>query len=498
MSIYVNQNAEFSGSYRDAGGAFELEGFTPGEWFVEAGARGHARSERQRGTVPDARLLELAVPREVRVSGVVLDGDGEPCADAEIEVERPDERSRVFPGMSDRSGAQGTFELDGLAPGRTQLFARSPVGTTSEPLALELVAGQAVADVVLRLRAGATVTGEVLDRAGRPVVGVQVHVGTSDASYRPPHTTDATGRFVARGLPPGRAHVYAMEVDGMQVSSVVMLAEGDSAHVVLTPPRTATVRMHGRITADGAPLARARLGASSSGPPPPGGGHVSSNAGADAEGRYEVTLPGPGTYRIWVNAPSLQSFNWATVVEVPPVAEHAFDVAIALGRISGRVTRASGEPLRGAWINAQSARVEGPQGHGGCSSHGRAETGEDGRYEILLPTGTYTVTAGGDRRGFDAELEVVAGMVQDLALDAGGHLRGIDFALASGGVLVGEVTATFPLADRLRCTAASPSSFSGTNFSRSLSSCSAAASRASQGPLPEGSSASRRVPSCWT
>jgi hypothetical protein len=199
--------------------------------------------------------------------------------------------------------------------------------------------------------------------------------------------------------------------------------------------------MHGRITADGAPLARARLGASSSGPPPPGGGHVSSNAGADAEGRYEVTLPGPGTYRIWVNAPSLQSFNWATVVEVPPVAEHAFDVAIALGRISGRVTRASGEPLRGAWINAQSARVEGPQGHGGGSSHGRAETGEDGRYEILLPTGTYTVTAGGDRRGFDAELEVVAGMVQDLALDAGGHLRGIDFALASGGVLVGEVTA---------------------------------------------------------
>ena len=426
-------NAEPSRLYRDADGSFALEGLEPGTWRLYASSDGHAGVEGVVIEVPAAAPVELVLPREARVSGVVLDAGGAPCAGAEVKEVRSG--AGLIRSLGDdednRTDAQGRFELGGFPTGRIVLVASGSAGAPSEPLELELVAGETHGGLVLHLRPGATLVGEVVDSDGRPESDVNVYLYSSRGGFSNSLATDASGRFEARGLPPGELRVTAQTHDGLSLHQSVTVSEGETAHVRLVAPRVELVHLRGRLSAGGEPLARAFVYASRAERQAGETTSTSSPGQADAEGAYEISLAA-GRYNLMIQS---SSFSWRTPVDVPAVAEFTFDIAIPCGRVSGRVTDSSGAALKGIRVRSESQRRD-----GAASGSGNDDTDGEGRYELLLPAGTHALTAGGVRsRSSEGERQYALARVEDVTVGEGGHVRGIDFELREGGILAGTV-----------------------------------------------------------
>ncbi|MCP3963781.1 MAG: carboxypeptidase regulatory-like domain-containing protein [bacterium] len=150
-------------------------------------------------------LTPESVPRPA-ISGLVVDAEGQPIADAEIAVRRPDPEGRETerPWLT-ASDEDGRFELSERPTGilTIEVFARE--FAPAEPL--ELGPGEAADDLYFVLERGASLEGRVTTLGGEPVAGVRITVG------RPATHSDAEGAYRIEGLPPGRATVDAFHPD---------------------------------------------------------------------------------------------------------------------------------------------------------------------------------------------------------------------------------------------------------------------------------------------
>ncbi len=421
--------------YRETDGTFVLDGLVQGEWQLSVSGDGYGDSEPVRVTVPVEGALVLVLPREARIRGVVLDASGAAVEGAYVraEQEHPGLEMVAF-GMGDdgaRTDARGAFELDGLSPGPAKLVAELADRARSEPLALELEAGRETSDVVLRLRTGGTITGQVLGLDGRGEANRSVNVFHHSNEYHEACLTDADGRFEVRGVPPGDTYLSTETSDGLELQQRATVVEGETVHVRFAPGGVTPVRLHGRVLAGGEPCADARVHAQRRSD---SRDFSSSSSQTDGEGAYELTLPGGGSY--WFNLWSNEGrFSWRTQVTVPEGPSFAFDFAIPLGRVSGRVTLDGGRGVAGIPVEARGpSTVERPSGSA------RAVTDDGGRYELDVPAGTYAIRAGGNswqaresRRSF-AEVRV-----DDVAVAENAHVRGIDFVLTAAGAIEGVV-----------------------------------------------------------
>ena len=421
-------------SFRDTDGSFRMEGFAPGEWEVWSLCRDHALSERVRLTLPGGEPVVLVVPRESAVRGRVLDPGGAPVARAALEANREDAgRSQAF--EFDREGVadeHGEFELDDLGPGRFVLRAHGSTFAPSEPQVLELRAGETLTDIVLRLRPGGTVLGELVDAGGRAQAGRMVSISDHEGFHASPET-DAEGRFRAGGVPPGEFFLWAETLEGIRLQQQVTLAEGETVRVRLAPP-DGTVRLHGQVRAGGEPLVSAQVHARAVREEERSSARASSSSRTDEQGAYEIQLPGSGRYWLTIQGDDDTSLSWRVTLEAPAVEALRFDVSIPLGRISGRVTDTHGQALVGVLVESQPARHE-----GGAHGSARVLTDAEGRYELCVPAGQHAVAAGGLRSSWfqQGQTPYVESRVSDLSVSENGHLRGIDLVLAKGGVLEG-------------------------------------------------------------
>lgn len=119
------------------------------------------------------------------------------------------------------TGTDGSFSCEGLAPLSQPIVAWAD-GCTRAQEYVQCVAGQAVM-VTLVLVRGVTVKGTARNQAGEVMADVVVRspapadrsedMGTlmyESPRFKRPHTrTDASGRFVLRGIPPGDLHLVA-------------------------------------------------------------------------------------------------------------------------------------------------------------------------------------------------------------------------------------------------------------------------------------------------
>jgi len=195
------------------------------------------------------------------------------------------------------------------------------------------------------------------------------------------------------------------------------------------------VRLFGRVRALGAALPGADLWAIRA--DPERASESSASAQAGAEGAYALNLPGPGRYLLTIHGGEEDSLSWCLDVDVPAVEALELDLAIPVGRISGRVTDGHGRALPGILVASEPEQHEGAE-HGS----GEALTDEEGRYELLVPAGRHAVRAGGPSHWWPLEASQgwAEARVGGLVLAENGHLRGIDLVLAQGGVLEGLVS----------------------------------------------------------
>ena len=175
----------------------------------------------------------------IKITGRVLDPAGQPIAGIDVmPVHRTDSPSKATPQRAwARTDANGRFELNASAPedGRIVLLGsdQRPIDRSSNAgrpnstpadsgrrtwangfsQPIQVLPGDNIKDVELRLSRPGTVQGRLVTQNGDPLTAVPILVSPFDYSeeprYRPSTTTDRNGRFTLTLVRPGRHKLYA-------------------------------------------------------------------------------------------------------------------------------------------------------------------------------------------------------------------------------------------------------------------------------------------------
>jgi protocatechuate 3,4-dioxygenase beta subunit len=264
----TDARGEFTLDVRTAGTRARLvalkRGLLPAVFEPETDARGAP-------LWPADVVLRLGA-RAHALAGRVVDDDGEPVAGAQVWLDDPtpfgvgadarlvaenvlrgDERFWSF----ERTGADGTFSIDGLLarayrlqvidPRTLASFESAPVTAADSPVELRLPTH----DVHAR------VAGRVVSAAGQPIAGVNVRLyrvtyelvhesGTdNEGAQSEPVVTDADGAFEFRDVPRGDVDVLASG-DTILGAGAVLAEEADVEHVEIV----ASLRLHLQVELD--------------------------------------------------------------------------------------------------------------------------------------------------------------------------------------------------------------------------------------------------------
>jgi len=199
-------------------GRFAMTGLDPSHYRVEARDQVHAPARAEVTLAPDqAADLRLVMTTGAVLTGTVRDTAGQPVPAFTVVVS---ESGALGSGRTAATrtfvDSAGSFAIDGLEAGDYRVQASAHGHAPSRP-----VDGSAVAPperptpVAIVLPAGGTLTGLVRAAGGGPIEGARITVegGLGEGSTAVPFSASATsaadGRFVLRGLAPGRRSVAA-------------------------------------------------------------------------------------------------------------------------------------------------------------------------------------------------------------------------------------------------------------------------------------------------
>ncbi|MBS2033134.1 MAG: carboxypeptidase regulatory-like domain-containing protein [Deltaproteobacteria bacterium] len=285
--------------------------------------------------VAPAQGVRLVLQPGLRLGGRVEDDRGAPVHGM-ISVQDAEGTGRLAD-----VGADGRFELGGLAPGRADLqFLEERDGLKGRNPAEvreQLDLKDSRPDHVVRLVRGERIAGRVIDERGEPVGGVWV---TAVALVNPPTippslVTGPDGHFEFERLPSGDFKVGAARGAYAESDGWVVARTGDS-RLVLT--LRSAPKAHGRVvTADGKPVPSFTFDGDVRTDP---GGQFSEDV-EEKDGRIEFSVGAKGLVTRTVSVPVSRSMP----VEVG-------DVVLEAGRtIAGRVVDATTRaPIVGARV----------------------------------------------------------------------------------------------------------------------------------------------------
>ena len=353
-------------------GKFQFDELPPGHYAIdlesdpECGYRAERVADVNVG--PDAKVTGLSIPLQklVTVSGRVIDATGgEGVEGVWVNASMVSAGALVY-GDNDVTDAHGRYTVHVTAG---KIFI-SPTSTPTSHLGLDreslpkldVAADREWPD--FKLARAAVLEGVVLDAAGKPVAGAEVHalkqnpIGFADLA---PIKTGADGSFRVVQLDPGDTVPFRARAKDATTDGAIVIEPGKQSGklTLVVDPRFAT-RVHGVIRdRAGKPVAGAvvRLGW--------GRNYVSkknrfSGVGSelercetDAEGRFASSALWPGDrYKVTVEAPGYGN------AESPEITgrsgdDHDFG-AIRLvstgGRVAGRVLDTGGKPVADAIV----------------------------------------------------------------------------------------------------------------------------------------------------
>ena len=429
---------QISGRARDENGEFELAGLSAGEWRVHVSGDGFVGSDPVVVTIPTDVPLDLRVRRAVRLVGVVQDPSGQPVGGAEIDLTQRDGPQGTILSVTSTAHRDGSFTLDDAPPGSLTLYAEAPGWARSNGLELEVSPGEEREGLLLVLRPGARLTGEIHTSA-KPFDGRRIYVsGREGVDFWESTYSDKQGRFSFEGLPQGEFNVRldpppSAEGDddhrlraAKQHKAVVTLTEGGTAHVVLGEPSASAILVHGRVTVGGEPMPDlvVRCGAS----------EFNTAAACDEFGNYELKVDGPGSYWFTVTARDGDRATFSR--ELGAEASQRVDFDLAVGSIAGIVLGPGAEPVAKTSVllerkdekNGESRPVAG------------TDSDSDGSFRFgFLGPGRYRLRAGGPDWS-DATVNLASTVTDEVVLEEGRALSGLVIELRPGGILTGVVT----------------------------------------------------------
>lgn len=156
----------------DARGRYAFEGLRAGSWTLSAGGAAFGFVQHRGVDVPQGAegVVDFTLARAGTVAGRVTDMEGAPIEHARIYVRCPDGQV-VSPAVATLSEEDGSYRVEGLAPGRVTLLACQFDAATREERAVEVRPGvESVVDLVVE--PATFVRAHVVDEAGKSVEAV--------------------------------------------------------------------------------------------------------------------------------------------------------------------------------------------------------------------------------------------------------------------------------------------------------------------------------------
>jgi len=461
--------------FEDDEGRFELTGLVPGAWEVYAIADGFGAPEALEVTLPMARDARVTIQlvRAATVAGVVVGPGSEPITGAEVEVDLggPIWQASLqsdFMRPKTKSTSDGSFLLEGITPGEVTLRASSENHARSEAVTLELAVGEQLTDVVIALRTGATLTGEVYGEDGELSGGRFIQATKMDTYDSEMTFTDGEGYFQLEHMEPGTWQIVAMpagfatgggedegapdanddsddandmlDMVSQMKTAVADLSDGAAEHIVLGAPPADPVRVSGTVMHDGEPYAGAMITFYAEGENTM---QTMRSERVKKDGTYAVELEQPGNYVVQIqmlNAAMTQQRIVEFSRVVPEVEQTELFFEIPTGRVSGRVEGPGGEPVAGVRVSLHpEGALETGTLWGGQYAESTSE--KDGSFDFQgLRPGHYSLMAGGMAFGGMMSDKADYGReVRSIEIDEGQWLDGEDFRLETPGRITVKV-----------------------------------------------------------
>jgi len=450
----------------DADGAYAITGLAEAQYRVQRttpeGYQEPSWHDKRLVTVNAETIVEgcdFALLKGAAVRGMAVDLEGQRVPGAEIRLAGGDEAYGYWEATTNN---EGIFVFPGRSPDTGLSVAAKKGSFVSRALVFDLPEG-GLADLVLKLGPSATVSGKVVDPAGRPKAGIDVIAWFTEGDRgmgSESATSGASGQFEVSGLAPGD---YGLQL--RLAGTVAHTGRWEGEHVkldwgehlqdlVLVYDRIYSIS--GRVTyEDCQPVEGAVVQAD-------GGDLVGSPPGAQSEktgpdGRYEIPDLPEGKWSLMAHHTGLGSFS-QKVTDVP-AGSRGIDLVVPsrFVQISGQVVCAvTGEPVPAFKIGLLPADAD-PYGRYRriWATVGAQVIDEKGRFQLkTLKYGEKTLVV--EAPGYLASIEpIVAAKGRDIRnivirLRPGGNVTGYvkttqGWPVAGASVLIGPIREDVPV-----------------------------------------------------
>jgi len=332
------------------------------------------------GAPVDGLIVHVAEGASIRGTISELES-GAPIQGVEIHA-WPDNARYLERDLSATSDAQGHYEITGVPGGRYSLDLLNTEGYVADQIregrVVSVTLGESLEGADFLLQRGVTLSGTAVDESGEPVVGLEVSARSNSGNGESGRTAQG-GRFTVRGLPPHTQVTLEASGRGYTTTHQEPMNTGEAGVEGLTLTVEKGASISGIVVdGGGAPVSEAYVSATSE------NNGTDSSELTEPDGTFKLTGMKAGVYRL--EAESMESAKSGKVTQQGiklEKGESLTGLRLVLARtpeasISGSVTDAKGQPIEGAWVNANAIQAE---------SHGFAESGADGRYEVAVEAG---------------------------------------------------------------------------------------------------------------
>ncbi len=324
----------------DANGDYTIEAVEGGEKTFAFTRSGYLPTEKTVTLSGSEGRVDAQLSSGIRVSGVVVTESGVPVADASVSASSASDMAG-FGGRSTRTDSNGSFQMEGLAPGRYSFRAGKVGHATGMLKDVDVSSG---APIRITLKTGGTITGHVNGLTSDELQ--QVNVSASNVNGSASSPVDSAGNFRIEGAPAGTVRVSAVLSGGITgfrsaPAKSVEIEPGGTAQVDIDFIRN-TIR--GRVARDGKPAAQAMVMFS----PQKGQSQTMVRTTTDSNGNYEATGLDDATYDVAV-IDIQRGTPYTTTYEVR--GSGTFNIDIQSAALRGRVLDAStGQPIEDAAV----------------------------------------------------------------------------------------------------------------------------------------------------
>jgi hypothetical protein len=434
VNVRAMSQGGFAAAVTGPDGAFRISDLTPGQMMLNVNKQDSFIQEIRSVTAPVQDLV-IELPPGGRITGRVVDkASHQPVTSflAGVTTSRSGGGMvMMMPPMQKQfTSDDGSFVLEGIKPGTTQVVVNAPGYTTARVPNIEVEDGKTAPDVEVDVEIGAKLTGRVTGPDGAPVAGVTVREdqmagGASRVMRFDPTdtsgTSDPNGEYAIESLEPGEKTFTFSRSGYIAQQKTVTIAGSTRLDVQLSNG----VRATGFVVTDGgAPIPDAIVRASSA---------------SEMDGGRQGTSDGNGAFTIEALAPGHYTFT-ATKAGFAPGTLRDIDIATSGplrvilksgGVITGHVNGLTPQELEQTTVMA-SVSGGGPFGGGGVTAP--VDSGGNFRMEGA-PSGTVRISA---RTGAMFGGTSKSAAPKTVELEAGGTAQ-VDIDFKSSTVIRGRI-----------------------------------------------------------